>query len=102
VATGVAAAAAAVLAVTGLWWPGFLHRTALDVTAAEKGVTTVLTAKDGFGATNVTDVVCNNGKNPRVRSGATFGCEVTIGGATKHLTVTFADNAGTYWVGGPE
>lgn len=88
--------------VTGLWWPGFLHRTALDVGAVERGVKQVLSdPENGFGATNVSDVTCNNGTNPIVRSGKSFDCEATVNGAKRHVPVTFADKSGTYWVGSP-
>lgn len=100
---GVAAGAAglAALLVAALWWPGFLHRTALDVGAAQEGVKQVLSGPDGYGVADVSEVTCNNGKNPTVRSGRTFGCEVVISGEKRHVTVTFADKDGTYWVGLP-
>lgn len=100
---GVAAGAAGLLAlvVAALWWPGFLHRTALDVGAAEEGVKQVLTGADGYSVADVSEVTCNHGKNPTVRSGRTFGCDVVISGEKRHVTVTFADNNGTYWVGVP-
>lgn len=92
----------AVLGITAFWAPGFLRTSELDVTAVQDGVRQVLTdTANGYGAGEVTDVRCNNGANPVIESGATFGCEATINGTQRHLEVTFADDRGTYWVGAP-
>lgn len=98
----VVAVIVAALLITGFWLPGFLRSQQLDVNAVQNGVRQVLTdSSHGYGATNVTDVVCNNGANPTIKQGDTFTCDVTIGGDERQVTVTFGDNSGTYWVGAP-
>ncbi|OBJ70187.1 hypothetical protein A5643_00925 [Mycobacterium sp. 1274756.6] len=88
--------------VTGFWKPGFLRKSELDVHAAEDGVRQVLTdPATGYGATDVTDVRCNDGHNPVIKAGDTFTCEATIAGAKRTVEVTFADSEGSYWVGSP-
>ena len=64
---------------------------------------TILTDQtNGYGVKNVTDVKCNNGKNPTVKKGETFTCDASIDGQHKQVTVTFQDNSGTYEVGRPK
>jgi hypothetical protein len=102
IALAVAVLVVAALAVTAFWVPGFLRSKQLDVNAVQDGVRQVLTdGANGYGASNVTDVRCNNGSNPTISSGATFDCDVTINGAKRRVQVTFGDDAGTYWVGVP-
>ncbi|KUI36253.1 hypothetical protein AU194_16200 [Mycobacterium sp. GA-2829] len=75
----------------------------LNVTAAQDGVTQILTDKvNGYGFTDVGDVTCNDGQDPEVKQGATFNCDVTIFGATRQVTATFTDDKGTYEVGAPD
>lgn len=104
---GVVGAVVAVLviafAITGFWKPGFLVTTELDVQAANSGVEKVLSdTENGYGAKNVSDVNCADGKNPRVEKGATFECSVSIDGTERKVTVTFQDDQGTYEVGRPK
>lgn len=88
--------------VTGFWKPGFLRKAELDVHGAENGVRQVLTdPATGYGLADVTDVRCNDGKNPEIKVNATFTCEATIAGTKRTVEVTFADDKGSYWVGSP-
>jgi hypothetical protein len=97
--------AVAVIAVgiLGFWKPGWWVETQLDVNAAQSGVTQILSDEaNGYGAKNVEDVKCNDGKNPTVEKGGNFTCEVSIDGTKREVTVTFQDNDGTYEVGRPK
>ncbi|MCH9729986.1 MAG: DUF4333 domain-containing protein, partial [Actinomycetia bacterium] len=95
--------AAAVVAVTALWVPGFARSTTLDANAAQDSVRQILTdpVPAGYGAQNVTDITCNDGTNPPVRTGDTFTCAVTINNNTYQVTATFTDDTGAYIVGRP-
>ncbi|GAQ33119.1 membrane protein [Mycobacterium pseudoshottsii JCM 15466] len=100
---GIALLFVVVILVLGFWVPGFFVTTKLDVSKANAGVQQVLTDEaNGYGAKNVKDVKCNDGTDPTVKKGATFDCTVSIDGASKHVTVTFQDNKGTYEVGRPQ
>ncbi|MGV0685013.1 DUF4333 domain-containing protein [Mycolicibacterium thermoresistibile] len=89
--------------VLGLWKPGFLITTKLDVNAAQTGVQQILTDEtNGYGAKNVRDVVCNDGESPTVKKDTSFTCEVSIDGTKRRVTVTFLDDDGTYQVGRPQ
>ncbi len=60
-----AAIVVAAVLVTGFWKPGFFVTTKLDVSAAQSGVQQILTDEaNGYGAKNVKDVKCNDGKEP--------------------------------------
>lgn len=88
--------------VTAFWLPGWAVTTKLDVNAAQAGVEQILTDEEnGYGAQNVSDVVCNDGQNPEVKAGATFDCDVSIDGTQRTVTVTFQGDEGTYEVGRP-
>ena len=64
--------------------PGFLgFKKVLDHTAVEKTIETA-----GY-----TNVKCNNGKNPKVKAGATFTCTADGG---KKVTVTITKSNGDY------
>jgi len=64
--------------------PGFLgFKKVLDHTAVEKTI-----EKGGY-----TNVRCNNGKNPKVKKGATFTCTADGG---KKVTVTITSTSGNY------
>ncbi len=93
-----------VVLVLGFWAPGFFVTTKLDLNKAQEGVQHILSDEtNGYGAKNVKDVKCNEGKgDPIVKKGDTFVCEVSIDGSTRHVTVTFQDNKGTYEVGRPQ
>jgi len=92
-----------VVGVLGFWKPGFFMTTELDVNAAQTGVAQILSDEaNGYGAKNVSDVKCNDGKNPKVEKGANFNCDVSIDGTKRTVTVTFQDSNGTYEVGRPK
>ena len=92
-----------VVGVLGFWKPGWFVTTQLDVNAAQSGVAQILSDEtNGYGAKNVEDVKCNDGKNPTVAKGANFTCEVSIDGTKRQVTVTFQDDNGTYEVGRPK
>jgi hypothetical protein len=100
---GLAAVLIAVVLLLGFWKPGWFVTTKLDVTKAQQGVAQILSDEsNGYGATNVQDVKCNNGQDPTVRKGDTFNCEVSIDGTKRQVTVTFQDDKGTYEVGRPK
>lgn len=91
-----------VIGILGFWKPGWFVTTKLDIDKAQSGVEQILTDKtNGYGATKVTGVKCNNGENPTVKKDSTFDCEVTIDGTKRKVTVTFKDDKGTYEVGRP-
>ena len=99
---GIAALLIGVFLVLAFVVPGFLVTTQLDVNKANAGVQQILTDEtNGYGAKNVKDVKCNGGKNPEVKKGGSFDCNVTIDGASRKVTVTFQDDKGTYEVGRP-
>jgi hypothetical protein len=98
-----AAIIVAVVLVLGFWKPGFFVTTKLDIDAAQTGVQRILTDEaNGYGASNVSNVKCNDGQNPTVTKGGTFDCEVSIDGTKRQVTVTFQDDNGTYEVGRPK
>ncbi|WP_029373014.1 DUF4333 domain-containing protein [Mycobacterium sp. UM_WWY] len=93
----------AVVGVLGFWKPGWFVTTELDVNKAQEGVTKILTDEEnGYGNKSVSDVNCNDGKNPKVKKGDTFTCEVSVDGTKRKVTVTFQNNDGTYEVGRPK
>ena len=74
----------------------------LDVQTAQAGVQQILADPiKGYGAKNVTDVRCNNGRNPIAKQGSSFTCEVNIDGTPRTVTVVFQDDNGTYEVDRP-
>jgi hypothetical protein len=92
-----------VVGVLGFWKPGWFVTTELDVNKAQEGVTKILTDEEnGYGNKSVSDVNCNDGKNPKVKKGDTFTCEVSVDGTKRKVTVTFQNNDGTYEVGRPK
>jgi hypothetical protein len=93
--------AVAVVLITGFAAPGFLVARQLDVTAAQSGVQRILSDPAGYGATNVSDVACNDGQSPTITKGSTFTCEATIDRVRQLFVVTFTDDAGGYQVGRP-
>lgn len=98
----IAVAAAAVVMVFVLSrFDGFKGK-ALDVSKAEAGVQRILLdPDDGYSATNVSDVECNNGDNPEVKKGASFTCQVVVDGRKRQVLVVFTDDNGTYEVDRP-
>lgn len=105
-ASQVGAAAAVGIAaflILGLWKPGFLNTTKLDITVAQRSIEQLLSDKaNGYGLGAVSDVTCNNGQNPTVRAGATFTCTVRISGIPRRVDVTFDNSSGDYTVSPPQ
>ena len=86
----------------GLSKLGLAEDKVLDVSKAQAGVQQILVdPTDGYGAANIAIIVCNNGKNPVVRKGATFTCEVIVNGRKRVVTAVFQDDDGTYEVDRP-
>lgn len=104
-ASQVGAAAAVGIAaflILGLWKPGFLNTTKLDITVAQRSIEQLLSDKaNGYGLAAVSDVTCNNGQNPTVRAGATFTCTLRIAGVPRQVNVTFDNSSGDYTVSPP-
>ena len=103
IAVGVVAiSVAAVLLMVVLSRLDVLKDKVLNVSKAEAGVARILAdPADGYGATNISDVVCNNGDDPEVKKGGTFTCEVVVGGQKRQVLVVFQDDNGTYEVDRP-
>jgi hypothetical protein len=94
--------AAAVAAVLGLVWPGWLVGKRLDLGHAEAAITALLAdPANSFGA-SVSDVRCNDGQAPKVRRGSSFTCRVVIDGQARQVTATFTDDRGDYVVSAPQ
>lgn len=94
--------AAAVLLWVVLSGLDVLKGKVLDASKAEAGVRRILTDPvDGYGATSVSDVVCNNGRNPQITKGGTFTCSVVVDGRKRTVLVVFQDDTGTYEVDRP-
>jgi hypothetical protein len=76
--------------------------TFLDVAKVQAGVLqTLADPAGGYGANTVTEVSCNNGRNPSAKRGTTFTCDATVNGAPRHVTVVVSDDNGTYEIDGP-
>ncbi len=103
IAVGVVAIAiAAVLLLVVLSRLDVLQGKVLDVSKAEAGVQRILLdPTDGYGATNVSEVVCNNGHDPEIRRGGIFTCKVVVDGRKRDVLVVFQDDNGTYEVDRP-
>lgn len=103
---GAAVAAALVViaafVVSGVSRPGAAGGKVLDVSKVQAGVLQILSdPASGYGANTVTEVSCNNGRNPSAAKGATFTCDVTVNGAERQVTVVVSDDSGTYEIGRP-
>jgi hypothetical protein len=95
-------AIAAVVAVLGLLAVGAFGRQVLNVSKAQEAVKQVITDPiTGYGIANVTDVRCNNGRNPIAKKGASFTCDVTVDGKKHQVRAVFIDDNGTYEVDRP-
>jgi hypothetical protein len=103
VAIGVIAIAAGVVGITlGLSKFDVLTGKVLNVSKAEAGVQRVLLDREaGYSTTNVSDVVCNDGKDPKIKKGASFTCDVVVEGRKRQVLVVFSDDNGTYEVDRP-
>lgn len=81
---------------------GLLGDKVLDVSKVQAGVLQVLSdPASGYGANVVTEVSCNNGRNPPAAKGNSFTCDVTVNGAKRRVTVLVSDDHGTYEVDRP-
>ncbi|MFD4367489.1 DUF4333 domain-containing protein [Rhodococcus sp. NPDC058521] len=69
----------------------------LDQTAAQEGVTTIVT--ESYGAEDVEGVSCP--ADQEVKKGNSFDCDLTVDGEQKSVTLTFTDDEGTYEVSRP-
>ena len=95
-------AVAAVAVVVGLLAFGAFDRQVVDVAKAQDAIKKVVTdPTTGYGIDNVTDVRCNDGKNPSAKKNDTFTCQVTVDGKKRQLTAVFVDDNGTYEVDRP-
>ncbi|OBK29812.1 hypothetical protein A5634_17295 [Mycobacterium asiaticum] len=56
----------------------------------------------GYDEGDIGEIRCNNGKDPTVKKGGSFTCDVTVRGKQHQLKVTFQDADGTYEVGLPQ
>jgi len=103
IGVGVLAIAAAVgVVMVALSEFDMLKDKVLNVSKAEAGVQRILLdPDDGYGATNVSDVVCNEGNDPEIRKGASFTCQVSVAGRKRQVLVVFSDDNGTYEVDRP-
>ena len=82
--------------------PSFLNGKVLDVKTAQAGVQQILTdPTNGYGMENISNIRCNNGKNPTAKKGASFTCEVNVDGKIRKVKVVFSDDNGTYEVDRP-
>lgn len=85
-----------------LWGTGSINGTTLTVASAEAGVAEILSDPiNGYGANDVTGVVCNDGVNPAIETGAGFSCDVEINGQQRTVEVVFSDDEGNFAVDGP-
>ncbi|VBA32261.1 hypothetical protein LAUMK4_05708 [Mycobacterium persicum] len=97
-----ASAGAAAVLIAGFWAPGFFVTHQLDISAVQAGVTHVLSDPAGYGAKNVSDVTCNDGRDPTISKGGTFTCQATIDRIKHQFVVTFTDDAGSYEISAPK
>lgn len=92
----------AVVIAVGLKHLQTRNTTVLDISRAQLVVAQVVTDPvDGYGAHSVSNVVCNQGRNPEVHQGAGFECIATVDGASRRIAVVFQDNSGTYAIDRP-
>jgi hypothetical protein len=103
IAAGLLIVAAEVIGLAfGLSKLDLIRDRVLDVSKAQAGVRQILMdPRDGYGAENVTTVVCNNGRDPMIQKGGTFTCEVVVDGRKRVVTAVFQDDSGTYEVDRP-
>lgn len=92
----------AVVLITGFVAPGFFLTKQLDVAKTQTAVQQLLSDPSGYGAKNVSDVTCNDGKNPTIAKGSTFTCQATISHIKQLFVVTFTDDDGNYQVSSPK
>jgi hypothetical protein len=74
----------------------------LDVAKIQAGVLQTLSdPAGGYGANTVSDVSCNNGRNPNADKGTTFTCDAIVNGVQRHVIVLVSDDNGTYEIDSP-
>jgi hypothetical protein len=74
----------------------------LDVGQAEAGVAHVLMDPvNGYGANSVSNVRCNDGKNPDAKKGSVFKCQALVNGDQRQITAVIVDDSGTYEIDWP-
>jgi hypothetical protein len=101
-AGGLALLVGVAVLITNIPKLGTTGGTVLDVTRVQAGVLQTLSdPASGYGANSVTDVSCNNGRNPSAANGTAFTCDATVNGAQRHVTVIVSDDNGTYEIDGP-
>jgi hypothetical protein len=92
----------AIILVVVLILPEALNTKDLDVAKAQEGVAQILADPvNGYGAQRVSDVQCNNGKNPVAAKDRSFTCEANVDGTHRQITAVFVDDKGTYEVDWP-
>lgn len=104
----IGAAVAAVLLIVGALLVSGVSRLrvadgkVLDASKVQAGVLRILSdPASGYGANTVSEVSCNNGRNPSAAKGATFTCDVIINGTERQVTIVVSDDDGTYEIGRP-
>jgi hypothetical protein len=74
----------------------------LDVAKIQAGVLQTLSdPAGGYGANTVSDVSCNNGRNPNADKGTTFTCDAIVNSVQRHVTALVSDDNGTYEIDSP-
>ena len=92
----------AVVLLSGVSQLGGLGGSELNVTKVQVGVQQILAdPAGGYGANAVTEVSCNNGRNPSATKGTVFTCAVTVNGVKRQVAVLVSDDAGRYEVDRP-
>lgn len=94
--------AVVVFAIVGLWAPGFFVTKELAVTSVQADVARILSDPSGYGAKNVSNVTCNDGRNPTITKGGSFRCQATINHVAHQFLITFTDDAGSYEISAPK
>jgi hypothetical protein len=73
-----------------------------DVAKIQAGVLQTLSdPAGGYGANTVSDVSCNNGRDPNADKGTTFTCDAIVNSVQRHVTVLVSDDNGTYEIDSP-
>ncbi|MCV7229078.1 DUF4333 domain-containing protein [Mycolicibacterium komossense] len=92
----------AVVLLSGVSQLGVLGGTQLNVTKVQVGVQQILAdPASGYGANAVTEVSCNDGRNPSATKGTFFNCAVTVNGVKRQVAVLVSDDNGRYEVDRP-
>ena len=98
----IAIVAGAVGLMIGLSKFGGLTSKVLDVKKAQAAVQRILVDPvEGYGVTSVTNVVCNDGRDPEIKKGGTFTCEVVVDGRKRQVLAVFQDDNGRYEIDRP-